>query len=344
MTKREYRFDNAKFILILLVVFGHILEHFQGRYVPGIYRTVYLFHMPMFIFISGYFAKFDRKKILFKLIIPFVIFHLLLTAFHRFWYSPEILYKYMPSVPIWTMWYLVVIIIYHLILPFFDTDNPKLQTVNIIAAFAISLISGYDGSIAYLFALSRVFTFLPVFLLGYYAKKNKIPQKIESNKKLRLSVPAVGLLIAAAGILYAWKTQLNPIILRGCFSYEYASYNPLIKLITLFIGLGGVLCIFILPNKKIPIVSTIGSNTLPIYCMHGLVIRTGAKLGLFNHTEMHNFLIAGGLTLLILLAFGNKYSSLCFYHAFTGKFITDRMKKKEMMKKEEKIKETMYID
>ena len=62
MTKREYRFDNAKFILILLVVFGHILEHFQGRYVPGIYRTVYLFHMPMFIFISGYFAKFDRKK------------------------------------------------------------------------------------------------------------------------------------------------------------------------------------------------------------------------------------------------------------------------------------------
>ena len=59
---RKYRFDNIKFILITLVVFGHFLELIDGQTANNLYRIIYLFHIPAFIFITGYFAKFNPSK------------------------------------------------------------------------------------------------------------------------------------------------------------------------------------------------------------------------------------------------------------------------------------------
>lgn len=61
---RDYYFDNAKFILIFLVVFGHLMQPFVADYdsVHILYIFIYTFHMPAFILISGYFAKGFRKS------------------------------------------------------------------------------------------------------------------------------------------------------------------------------------------------------------------------------------------------------------------------------------------
>lgn len=56
---RNYYWDNIKGLLILLVVFAHVLYQLQDESV-GINYTVdviYLFHMPAFVFVSGFFAK-----------------------------------------------------------------------------------------------------------------------------------------------------------------------------------------------------------------------------------------------------------------------------------------------
>ena len=76
--KRDYSFDNMKVLLITLVVFGHALEEFGTTGKLGLIRAViYSFHMPLFIFISGYFSKSDAKpeKLLKTTIIPFIIFN-----------------------------------------------------------------------------------------------------------------------------------------------------------------------------------------------------------------------------------------------------------------------------
>ena len=59
MNKRIPYFDNLKFILIYFVVLGHFLAPLRGV-IPGvkfIYMIIYVFHMPLFIFILGYFSK-----------------------------------------------------------------------------------------------------------------------------------------------------------------------------------------------------------------------------------------------------------------------------------------------
>ncbi len=92
MTKsRDSYFDNAKFILIFLVVFGHILRSFinGNEFMLHLYKFIYTFHMPAFILVSGYFAKnFKRKgyvkKLAVKLIIPYLIFQGIYSVFLLF--------------------------------------------------------------------------------------------------------------------------------------------------------------------------------------------------------------------------------------------------------------------
>ena len=71
---RYNRFDNIRFILIICVVFGHFLEMIPGAMSLYLYRIIYSFHMPAFIFISGYFAKYNREKILFTFLYTYLLF------------------------------------------------------------------------------------------------------------------------------------------------------------------------------------------------------------------------------------------------------------------------------
>ena len=83
--QRDNRFDNLKGILIILVVFAHILEqnsHYKSEPIlANLYSFIYSFHMPVFVFISGYFTRpiTDSEKwgrrMASSILIPFLVFH-----------------------------------------------------------------------------------------------------------------------------------------------------------------------------------------------------------------------------------------------------------------------------
>ena len=79
---REYQYDNLRFLLIALVVLGHLLEiagEFPHREL--LYALIYSFHMPAFLFLSGMFARFDRIKWIFGMAMPYLVFQWLYTSF-----------------------------------------------------------------------------------------------------------------------------------------------------------------------------------------------------------------------------------------------------------------------
>ena len=63
-TKRIEDLDGIKFVLILFVIIGHFSEPFRytSDLIGTIYTILYMFHMPLFIMLSGFFSK----KITFK--------------------------------------------------------------------------------------------------------------------------------------------------------------------------------------------------------------------------------------------------------------------------------------
>ena len=59
MNTRNNLFDNVKALMLLLVAVGHALELYMGsdQILLVVMKYIYLFHMPMFAFVTGYFTK-----------------------------------------------------------------------------------------------------------------------------------------------------------------------------------------------------------------------------------------------------------------------------------------------
>jgi fucose 4-O-acetylase-like acetyltransferase len=64
MENRDAYYDNAKFLLVFFVVFGHFIQSYihEDQLIYTLYTTIYTFHMPAFILISVFFAKGFHKK------------------------------------------------------------------------------------------------------------------------------------------------------------------------------------------------------------------------------------------------------------------------------------------
>ena len=69
--QRDLGLDNIRALLIFLVVFCHLCELFHGKITDRLYLIIYSFHMPCFLFLSGYYARFDAKKVAKHLLLPY---------------------------------------------------------------------------------------------------------------------------------------------------------------------------------------------------------------------------------------------------------------------------------
>ncbi len=310
---RNYRFDNIKFILIALVVFGHFLELIDGQAADNLYRVIYLFHIPAFIFITGYFAKFNPSKILFSFIVPYVLLQILYLVFHAFVISEKSTVTLQVTKPYWLLWYLMTVAFYYLLIPFFETRNKRKQIMIIAAVVAVSLLAGFDENIGYFLSLSRFFTFLPFFLTGYYfGQNNRQEKKTDTNisSHIFLSMAVLGVIIS---IFYIVNSPIRYQVLYGSYSYEAMNYGPGIKLLlAAFAFFWIILLLHVIPNKKIMGISIIGKNTLPVYVLHGFLVKLADKYDLFMYSEFNNLLLALILTIGILIFLGNKYVAFFF--------------------------------
>ena len=89
--KRSAYWDNIKGFLILLVVFAHILFQLQdiSFTINGIVDYIYMFHMPVFVFVSGFFGKSEHShsfESMIKLIFLYFIFNSIIGFIYGFTY------------------------------------------------------------------------------------------------------------------------------------------------------------------------------------------------------------------------------------------------------------------
>ena len=56
MNNRVAYFDQMKGLAIILVVVGHVTQFAYGLHGTDVNRFLEIFHMPVFFYISGYFA------------------------------------------------------------------------------------------------------------------------------------------------------------------------------------------------------------------------------------------------------------------------------------------------
>lgn len=273
--KRDYLFDNIKCLLIILVVAGHIIENIDNSTVNYIYKIIYSFHMPAFIFVTGYFARFRPEKILRKIVLPYIVFQTLYILFDYFVLHQADTFNLQYTKPYWIMWYLMATLFYHMIIPFIEYDSNNKRIIVIVISVMISLLAGYNNSIGYFLSVSRICVFMPFFILGYYASKSDISAKI---CQLKTPVKAALIILSAIacflGTLFVKQDIITRNILYCSYGYEKTGSNPMIRLACMIIALFWIcLLTLIIPKKKVTIISWVGSKTFWIYVLHGFIVR-----------------------------------------------------------------------
>ena len=322
MKKRFYKFDNLKAILIFLVVFGHFLELVEGHRL--LYLTIYSFHMPLFLFISGYFARFNRKNVWSKMIYPYAAFQMLYTFFEKYLLGTESLQLTFVK-PRWILWYLFALMVYHLMLPLFDTRSVRAQYMIVAGTVLVGLLAGYDKRLGYDFSAARIFTFMPFFLSGYYLSQNKV-----FSKRLPVSKTAYIILFFLSAFLIAIMIKVLSMsfitkkMLYGSYSYEAAGYTVQIKLLLYaFAGIWIAVFVMLMPDKRIPVLSAAGRFTMPVFLLHGFAVKlTGMYYDSIG--EKLPFVSALALSLFMVALLGNRFTDKVFRILFTGELLCRR--------------------
>ena len=275
MKQRSYYFDNGKFLLIFFVVLGHLITTYRDNQTfNALYNTIYTFHMPAFILISGYFAKsiFTKdyfQKLAKKLLLPYAIFQIIYTIMYYFLLDQDTFVIDLFN-PQWSLWFLLSLFSMYVMLPLFTKMKKGLS---LIMAVAIALIIGYVDFIGDYLSLSRTLVFFPYFLLGFYLKKEHFI-KISSKRNV---IPAIVIMIGTFAFFY-----LNPSFdhqwLFGSASYaKMESVMSMAFLQRIFVYMVGLLMMFsllVLIPKRQYWFTEMGKYTLYVYLLHGFVIKT----------------------------------------------------------------------
>ena len=215
-----------------------------------------------------------------------------------------------------------VVIVYNLLIPLFETKRGVEKVIISTIVIWLSLIVNKAGDIGYYASISRFFTFLPYFVLGFYFKDyvGKIDDFFNKRNIVKYVSLAVSFILVILVCRYIYNTdKVTQNMLYGSYSYESAKYGISYKLkFFLFALVWFVFFYLLLPNKKIPFVSILGSNTLTIYLFHGFYVKKLLKMKYFVFDPNTNMKIALLLTVLLILFYGNKYIAKFLRFIFCG--------------------------
>lgn len=284
MRERDYFWDNIKALLIFFVVAGHVLEmstlNYKLAHVFDVF--IYSFHMPAFIFVSGFFAKrycSDGKvkavkaATLFAYYAVFQLLFMLLRIIFHIGSSNQSFFN-----PNRGLWYLLAMFFFYLITPIVE-KLPAWITLPVTIALALAVANDRQAN-TYM-SIMRIFTFMPYFFAGYYFKAESLSKMRSLKAVARYSIAAL-CAIASVSIwvgIYLVKPNLP---LRALFYAKANNYDREISLsfaessicrllVYVIASLMIAALLLAMPSVK-SIIAKVGQNSLQIFVFHMLFV------------------------------------------------------------------------
>lgn len=164
--------DQLKSLLIFLVVLGHFCTTIYNGdgMMGGVINIIYSFHMPLFIYISGYLSKnikSQRRKDVDTLLYTYVVFQLIHYLFYITTGIPTSYRLFNIFYPCSQNWYILALFIWRMFSPY--TKFYKVKCL-LPFLFVVSLIIGFIPQVERFLALHQIIYWFPVFVLGYLTK------------------------------------------------------------------------------------------------------------------------------------------------------------------------------
>ena len=294
-SKRVPFWDNARFACIVLVVLGHSVQRltYDSDIALALYLVIYAFHMPAFAIISGYFSKAgtpshrQTARVITDILLPYVIFEGLWTLTK--WIvegdgSPNL------SQPSWTLWFLLALGIFRLVLPYLALLRwPLLWTV------LISIGAGYLPNIDSTFSLSRTLGLLPFFTLGWWLREHDIVDRLRllRSRSPLVVIAAVAALAAAGFVAWFYVDAWQQMNLRTWLFYDdaYADLGGTqwwaggVRLALMAVALILSAAFLVLVPRRNTWWTHFGQYTMYVYLLHSFVLYPFRESGVLRDLE-----------------------------------------------------------
>jgi fucose 4-O-acetylase-like acetyltransferase len=285
--------DNARWIAITLMVVGHAVLKLTAESDAAytVYLFIYAFHIPLFVAVSGFFAKSgppgmrQLQRLLTDIVFPYFIFETIWTLVH--WLLGGT-FRLDYSTASWTLWFLIALFVWRLIMPYLVLLRYPL-TIAIIA----SVGAGYSSSIDSTFALSRTIGLLPFFILGWKVRQWQVTDRwlaLGSAAVWRWRAGALALFMAMAIVIAANSDVLRAAKIRRFVLYDepYAAigYDQIwaggIRLGLMLLAFALIVSFLMLMPRHRTWFSSWGAATMYIYLLHSFVLYPLRESGILD--------------------------------------------------------------
>jgi fucose 4-O-acetylase-like acetyltransferase len=292
-SKRRVPFwDNARFVAVTLVVIGHGIQRltYDSDNALVVYLVIYAFHMPAFALISGYFSKASppgarqMKKVLTDILLPYFIMETIWTLVQ---FLVEGKQEFNPTQPSWTLWFLLALGIFRLILPYL-----ALVKWPLLWATVFSIGVGYFDNVDSTFSLSRAIGIMPFFVLGWQVRQWGLVDRWRAAERVTWWVRGGAVLLFAAwtAVVVLNIHFFREIDLKHWFFYD-DSYQGLgedqwwagfVRLALILLAVLLSAAFFALVPRSTTWMTDFGQATMYIYLLHSFVLYPIRETGILR--------------------------------------------------------------
>jgi len=281
-TTRVPFWDNARFVCVALVVIGHGIQRLTANSDNALtlYLLIYAFHMPAFAIISGYFSKSgspsvrQMRKVITDILLPYFIMETIWTVVQ---WLVEGKTAFNPTTPSWTLWFLLALGIFRLVLPYL-----ALVKWPLFWAVVFSVGVGYLNNVDSTFSLSRAIGILPFFVLGWKLKQWGFVEKWRLVERPTWLIRGAALAIFATWLIVIVVNikQFREFDLRFWFFYD-DSYRGLgedqwwagfVRLALIMLAVVLSAAFFVLIPRTNTWVTAMGKSTMYVYLLHSFIL------------------------------------------------------------------------
>jgi fucose 4-O-acetylase-like acetyltransferase len=253
-------------------VIGHSLAYrLDVPMAKGLYLFIYMFHMPMFIVVTGYFSRNwtfaggKARKLITNVGVPYVVFEIAYSLYD--WQVGRNELEISLLDPYFLTWFLCALFFWRLSTPVWQQIRWPLAV-----ALAFSLLS-YMSDLGNTFNIHRVIGLLPFYVLGLMLR----PEHFEYLKRPAARVLGAAALAGGLAVAYLAMNHMN----RNWIYWKDPHQELGVDNVTgTVMRLGMFVCAIVLVAAFLAIVpkrrtwfTKLGSTTLYAYLLHGFVTR-----------------------------------------------------------------------
>lgn len=307
---------NLRFLLITSVFLGNIMEPMIGNHdvVKTMFLWIFTFHMPLFVFVTGYFARYSLngdhgKKVLQTIAMQYLIFQTLYSVMDVALFRVEGI-KHSFFMPYLLVWFLMGHIIWRLLMLLYL--HLKLKHP-VLISMGLAVLIGYAGFDGGFLTLSRAFVYMPFFVIGYSFDYSKFTEVMAGYRR----VAAGALSVALFAVLFFYVKDINHRWLFGSLTYLQLGhtewYAGVYRLFIYGVEFAASIALLAWVPRFESIMTDWGKRTLYVFLLHGFVVRLVTVSGVYrridNPLEIALLLaFAAGMTILLSQPFVKQWT------------------------------------